>query len=123
MNRGWTSFGRGLVRTLITLLVVLIAFERPLDAAAYAAAQEVEAGNSSPLLKFIAAFDVIDDAFDHQTGNVPHERGQIVVQLALPEPALTDVAKVAAALVEHPQHFADALFSYVSLPLDRPPRS
>ena len=123
MNRGWTAIGKGLAKTLIALLVVLIAFERPLDAAAYAAAQEVEAGNSSPVLKFIAAFDVIDDAFDHQTGSVPHERSQIVVQLALPEPALTNVAKVAAALVEHPQHFADALFSRASLPLDRPPRA
>lgn len=123
MNRGLTSIGKGLARTLITLLVVLIAFERPLDAAAHAAAQEVEAGNSSPLLKFIAAFDVIDDSFDHQTGNVPHERGQIVVQLALPELALTNIAIVVGALVEHPQHFADALISRTSSPLDRPPRA
>lgn len=123
MNRGWTSVGRGLVRTLITLLVVLIACERPLDAAAYAAAQEVEAGNSSPFLEFIAAFDVIDDAFDHQARDVPHERSQIVVQLALPEPALTSVAIVAAALVEHPQHFADAFISRPLPPLDRPPRA
>lgn len=123
MNRGWPAIGKSMARALITLLVVLIALERPLDAAAHAAAQEVEAGNPSPLLKFIAALDVIDDAFDHQTGNVPHDRGQIVVQLALPEPALTSAAIVAAALVEHPQHFADALISRAPLPLDRPPRA
>ena len=123
MNRGWTAIGKGLTRTLITLLVALIAFERPLDAAAYAAAQEVEAGNSSPLLKFIAAFDVIDDAFDYQTGSVPYERGQIVIQLALPEPDPTNAATIVAARVEHPQHFTDALISRAPLPLDRPPRA
>lgn len=123
MNRGWTAFGKRIGRVLIALLVALIAFGRPLDAAAHAAVMEVEAGNSSPFLKIIAAFDVIDDAFDHETGNAPDTKDQIVVQLALPEPGVSNDAKIVVTTVEHSQRFADALTSRSFPPLDRPPRA
>lgn len=123
MHSGCATFGKRFARTLIAFLVVLIALGRPLDAAAHVATLEVEAGSTSQLLTFIAAFDVIDDAFDHESGENPNETTQLVIQMAMPERDAIGLATAIERAVEHAQRLPDAVISNSLLPLERPPRA
>lgn len=123
MLSGCFSFGKRFARALIAFLVVLIAFGRPLDTAAHAAKLEIEAGKSTPLLQFIAAFDVIDDPADHENSADPYEKTQIVVQMAMPQTDAISFSIPVELTVRHSQRIFDAVTSRSSGPPERPPRA
>jgi hypothetical protein len=102
---------------------MMLAFGPPLDSAAHAAANAVEAGSASPILKVLSAFDVLDDALDHIPGDRAHEHAQVVVQLALPEPVLVSVAIPRVTPVELRPAVSISWSSRMPPPLDRPPRA
>ncbi len=121
MRTGYNSFGKRLARTLIAYLAVMLAFGRPLDDLAHVAGLEIEAGNSSPIVAFIAAFDVIDDPMDHKDGNL--EQTQLVIQLAMPERNSIGFATIVEGPVEHSKRLRDVVTSRWPPPLERPPRA
>ena len=123
MNRESARTENGIARALIAFLALSVALGLPLDAAAHAASQEVAAGNTSALVKVVAAFDVIDDAFDHQSGDGFSRQDQIVVQFAMPEPELCSIQATLVTRVEHATFRSDRIFSRTPPPLDRPPRA
>lgn len=122
MRSGCFSFGKCFEGALIALLMTLIAFGRPLDDAAHAAALEIEAGNTSPLLYFLAAFDVIDDPADHQPGEAASEKAQLVMQLAAPQSDMVSFAGATGKANSHPAYFLEAVTTRPPIPLERPPR-
>lgn len=107
----------------MAFIAMLIAFGPLLDTTAHAAGQAIEAGNTSPVLKFIAAFDVLDDALDRPSGCEPNKHEQIAIQLALPEPDLSGLTVCLVTPVEHPQTGFESIVSRTPPPLDRPPRA
>lgn len=107
----------------MALIAMLLAFGPPLDTAAHVASQAVEAGDSSPILKFVAAFDVLDDALDHLPGDGPGKPAQIVITMAMPTPVLASFAIVHEEPVEHGLTTPELFASQTLPPLDRPPRA
>jgi len=107
----------------MALLAMLIAFWPVLDTTALAAGLAIEAGSKSPILKFIAAFDVLDDALDHPSGCEPNKKAQTVIQLAMPEPDLSGLTLTLVEPVEHQAKAFESISSCSPPPLDRPPRA
>ena len=118
-----SGIGGGIARALLALVVMILAFGPPLDTAAHAATKAIEAGDSSPFLKLVSAFDVLDDAFDHIPGDRPSEHPQAVIQLALPQPLLMSVTIPHVTPVELHPATAIPWASRMPSPLDRPPRA
>jgi hypothetical protein len=118
-----TEVAGRLARALLALVAMMLAFGPPLDSAAHAAAKAVEAGSTSPVLKLLSAFDVLDDAFDHIRGDRTSEPAQVVVQLALPEPVLVSVIIPRVTPIELRPTGSIPWSSRMPPPLDRPPRT
>src|SRR6185436_18189991 len=102
---------------------MMIAFGPLLDTTAHAAGLAIEAGNKSPILKFMAAFDVLDDVLDHPSGCEPNKKVQIVIQLAMPEPDLSGLSVTLVEPVEHQPKAFESISSCSPPPLERPPRA
>ena len=118
-----SGIGGGIARALLALVVLILAFGPPLDTAAHVATKAIEAGDASPFLKFVSAFDVLDDALDHIPGDRPSEHPQAVVQLALPQPLLVSVTIPQVTPVERHPATTIPWASRMPSPLDRPPRA
>lgn len=117
------GIGCRLARTLLAVVAMMLAFGPPLDSAAHAATKAIEAGSTSPILKVLSAFDVLDDILDHIPGDRTGEHAQVVVHLALPEPALVSIAISIVTPVELLPVASIPWSSRTPPPLDRPPRA
>lgn len=107
----------------MALLAMLLAFGPPMDAAAHVAAQAVAAGDNSPVMTFVAAFDVLDDVLDHLPGDNPNKPAQIVITMAIPAPVLASLVVIHQAPIEHQLAMTEAVRTLALSPLDRPPRA